>query len=437
MRKNTTFELNQVSLRDGEIVLYQRKDHKDPKWQCRVRVPNSIGHVVRSTKKNDLNEAKVFAQNLWDDLRIKVNNGGTIKAKNFDELYPKFLSFLEVNVNQNKRYQDISKTIERYALDYFRKKPIDQITTKDINEFIEWRRKNPKKNERNNVVILNPSPQTIRHELSSLKRYFDWLKSNGYTKNEIEFKPPPHDRARRPNFTKQEWNVLTRNLREWIKTKNSYRERFYLVQYILILANSGIRIGEARELKWENIENQTRIENGQEVNDIILNVYGKTSNNQHVKRDVVCKSEEVKEYLNRLWEYRKLEIINQAIESKKIEDKNKTQEISIKPSLSEFVFCNRDGSKIVSFKKGFEAFLKKYNLHINSDGDRHTLYSLRHTYATFRLSSGVDIYALALNMGTSVEMIEKHYGHLTNKGNASELTKFKEKSLSDKKLAWE
>ena len=39
-------------------------------------------------------------------------------------------------------------------------------------------------------------------------------------------------------------------------------------------------------------------------------------------------------------------------------------------------------------------------------------YSFRHTYATFRLSEGVDVYFLAQQMGTSVKMIEDHYGHV-------------------------
>ena len=39
-------------------------------------------------------------------------------------------------------------------------------------------------------------------------------------------------------------------------------------------------------------------------------------------------------------------------------------------------------------------------------------YCFRHTYATFRLSEGVDVYFLAEQMGTSVKMIEDHYGHV-------------------------
>jgi integrase len=43
-----------------------------------------------------------------------------------------------------------------------------------------------------------------------------------------------------------------------------------------------------------------------------------------------------------------------------------------------------------------------------------TLYSFRHTYATFALlNDGMDIHTLAIQMGTSIAMIERHYSHLT------------------------
>jgi integrase len=46
-------------------------------------------------------------------------------------------------------------------------------------------------------------------------------------------------------------------------------------------------------------------------------------------------------------------------------------------------------------------------------GSRRSTYCFRHTYATFRLIEGVDVIWLAKQMGTSVKMIEKHYGHIT------------------------
>jgi integrase len=47
-------------------------------------------------------------------------------------------------------------------------------------------------------------------------------------------------------------------------------------------------------------------------------------------------------------------------------------------------------------------------------GQDRTLYSLRHTYATFALlNDGMDVHTLAVQMGTSIQMIERHYSHLT------------------------
>ncbi len=40
------------------------------------------------------------------------------------------------------------------------------------------------------------------------------------------------------------------------------------------------------------------------------------------------------------------------------------------------------------------------------------IYDLRHTYATFSLAAGVSLFSLSRRMGTSVEMIDRTYGHL-------------------------
>jgi len=40
------------------------------------------------------------------------------------------------------------------------------------------------------------------------------------------------------------------------------------------------------------------------------------------------------------------------------------------------------------------------------------IYDMRHTYATFSLAAGVSLFSLSRRMGTSVEMIDRTYGHL-------------------------
>lgn len=56
---------------------------------------------------------------------------------------------------------------------------------------------------------------------------------------------------------------------------------------------------------------------------------------------------------------------------------------------------------------------RKDGLLYDRDGDRRSIYSLRHTYATMRLEKGdVSIYDLSLNMGCKVKKIENHYSHV-------------------------
>ena len=66
-------------------------------------------------------------------------------------------------------------------------------------------------------------------------------------------------------------------------------------------------------------------------------------------------------------------------------------------------------------KKLFNRVLEENDLKVDRQGNRRTLYSLRHSYISFRLLEGADIYQIAKNCRTSVEMIEKHYAvHLKN-----------------------
>jgi integrase len=106
-----------------------------------------------------------------------------------------------------------------------------------------------------------------------------------------------------------------------------------------------------------------------------------------------------------------------------------------KPPLNEPIFAHQDGTPVHSFKKGFNALIHEAGVEFDTHGQRRVIYSLRHTYATFRLQEGVNHYVLARNMGTSVKMLENFYGHTSNRAMASELTKTSAKKR--KKLPWE
>jgi len=84
---------------------------------------------------------------------------------------------------------------------------------------------------------------------------------------------------------------------------------------------------------------------------------------------------------------------------------------------------NPDTQNVCDVSVSFKNFLKEIGKLENERGKVRTLYSLRHTYATLRLEAGVEVYNLAKNMGTSVQQIEWHYGHVNTKKIVGDLTK--------------
>ena len=76
----------------------------------------------------------------------------------------------------------------------------------------------------------------------------------------------------------------------------------------------------------------------------------------------------------------------------------------------------------------FNTILDEEKLKNDREGNRRTAYSLRHTYICLRLMEGADIYQIAKNCRTSVEMIEKYYAsHIKNSLDAAAINVTKPK----------
>ena len=71
------------------------------------------------------------------------------------------------------------------------------------------------------------------------------------------------------------------------------------------------------------------------------------------------------------------------------------------PERTDLVFPTRH-------RELFNKILDEEDLKFVREGNRRTAYSLRHTFICLRLSEGADIYQIAKNCRTSVEMIENH-----------------------------
>ncbi|KAK0351549.1 hypothetical protein LTR94_024516 [Friedmanniomyces endolithicus] len=77
-------------------------------------------------------------------------------------------------------------------------------------------------------------------------------------------------------------------------------------------------------------------------------------------------------------------------------------------------------ARVLVQRELLNAVLDELDLKRDREGNPRTAYSLRHTYISMRLMEGADIYQVAKNCRTSVEMIEKYYAsHIKNVLDAS------------------
>jgi hypothetical protein len=90
----------------------------------------------------------------------------------------------------------------------------------------------------------------------------------------------------------------------------------------------------------------------------------------------------------------------------------------------------------LSQRELFKRILEEEGLRFDREGHPRTAYSLRHTYICLRRMEGADIYQIAKNCRTSVEMIEKYYAaHIKTRLDAAAINvmrphKFKSKTAS-------
>jgi integrase len=80
------------------------------------------------------------------------------------------------------------------------------------------------------------------------------------------------------------------------------------------------------------------------------------------------------------------------------------------PSQDSLLFPNSRGGYI-DFRSFGRRHWKPAQTKAGIEPLRH-LYDLRHTYATFALRAGVSVFAVSRFIGSSIAMIDRHYGHL-------------------------
>ncbi len=390
----------QVDVRgDGRIVIYKRADLKNPKWQARIRVPNASGYKIVSTKTDNRRDAERFAENLYEDLYIHVKAGGSIQSRTFKQVFEEWKKHVTTmgHTRQGGSWHGTIDRVETYALRFFGTMKIEAIGPSDFTDYWSWRKTNFNKKK--------PSNGTLRRERTSILPVFKFAMSKGYISAIPETVPPKATSERRPTFTQDEWKEIYTKARAWVKegeTKATWRQRFLTQQYVLILANTGMRVGELRGLRWSDLRT-VKTEDGTRL---VAEVRGKTG-----VREVVFQSG-AETYVKRIYDLR-VEELNADL------DDPTHHEVP----LDEPIFCHKDGSPIQTMKTAFNSLLSFAKIPTKRNGGSRTLYSLRHFYATMRLGHETSPFLLAKQMGTSVEMLEKFYGQTISSALAAQITK--------------
>jgi integrase len=427
---------DQIDLRgDGRIVLYKRQGLKNPKWQVRVRVPNANGYKIVSTKTDNKREAERFALDLYEDLYIHVKGGGTINSKTFKQVFDEWEKATKTlsPTRQGGSWDATVARLRTTALPYFGSKRIDSLNSSTFNEYWMWRKTNYTKKP--------PTNGTLRREYTCLRPLLRFAYTKGYISKIPDIEPPKAKAERRATFTLAEWQKIYKASKKWLEEGEdlaTWRDRFVAWQSFLILANTGMRVGELRNLRWKDLRT-VKTDMGKRL---IAYVRGKTGARECVFQPGA------EDYIKRLYDLRVEELIQEkkqqekaAKKEAKIEKKpikktkpEKVDEKDPKPDPDEFVTVHKNGKPVITMKRSFYALLKFAKVPEEYHGSRRTIYSLRHFYATQRLSHETSPFLLAKQMGTSVEMLEKFYGHTVTSALAAEVSKSnRQRSSTDNK----
>ena len=374
--------------RNGEVVLYKRGD--STRWQARFKLKDLKWRRL-ATKHTNIQYAAETACECYDRARFLFAANIPIASKRFDVIARVTVDELQGQVTAGHGkvvYNDYVAVIKKYLIPFFGSYNLNTIGYEELQRFDTWRRKE---------MGRQPVLSTITTHNSAMNRVYHTAVERGWIAQAQvpKLKNTGIKGVAREAFSLSEYKSLTSYMPHWIDgghTAKTAQMRRLLRDYVLILANTGIRHGtEALGLCWKDIAWITK--SGERY--LQLTVNGKTG-----KRTSIA-NHNTQDYLHRIQE-RRSNIAHLSFDN------------LLKKKLNEKVFLLEDGAATNSLAGTFRNLMRDSGL----DKDRvakekRTLYSLRHTYAHFALlTDKMDVYTLARQMGTSVKMIEQHYGHL-------------------------
>lgn len=387
-------------MEDGKVLVSVRNGI----FQARV-YKGDRAYLYRSLKTKDLDEARKRATALWHDVRVFKQQGIPLSQVTMAKLIDEYVALRQKQYDQSqlgkttatKNTNDKNSTsiymlrqIKR-VVEFWRKycgtMAVDKVDNDTLRNYIIWRKeyyhKLPKDQLPKNAK-LNPTDKTLQWELTLGKTMLKYAHERGYRgKNQLPtYTLKGVKKIVRPAFTLQDYTKMITGMRKWIGKAETDRQRYprlLLRDYVYVLSNSGMRVGEANNLQWQDV---TEFTDNLGRKNYQFSVRGKTG------ARLVTPRTNATRYIRRL--------IQRSPEREQ----------------TDYVFRMRDGNRVITLIDQFQNMLADVGILTNRDGEKYTLYSLRHFYAVMGLNrkKALPVWDIAKNMGTSVAIIEQYYG---------------------------
>jgi integrase len=439
----------------GAVVIYERTNVKTSNLFYRIKIPGTKNkYERRTTGTSKLTAAKKTASNRYREILHATARGQPIDEVTFADIAEVYLKYwkrrYEVDGDIVKHtYTNKMAQIENYLIPFFGTTIADALTQDLVDQYPVWREtrrlelielaKKKTNYKRMGYKAFNKElgDYEIRYKLMPCNVWTHRKPTKGSMRRDIEilleiyshaiFVKAIHPEARAPiklgrkprvrrgffneatdhgsntNFLSRLKEALTENADQSTASDGrelSFMHRFRTEQLNLwanLMLHTGLRTNEMVELQFKHVE----IDGD---GDLIIKIVPELGSRGSKRRlRLVVADGEALEVWHRLIEFRSRTLVG------------RVEGLAPKPDPDEFVWTTWLGGRETSqLRLRFGDLLRKYDIAKDGDGNQLSAYSLRHTYCVRKLRQGVPVYSVALNMGTSIEMIEKHYGMIIN-----------------------
>ena len=236
----------------GKVHVYRREN--SGRWQCSAFL-NGHNHRI-STGEDSLSRAKEFAEDWYIELRGKGKRGELKREKNFADAAKQFTIEYEVMTlgERNKKYvEDHQARLNNHLIPFFGELGLSEVTSSKVQDY-RVLRQSPGEDKR------VPSRSTMHHEIVTLRQVLKTAVRHGWLERLPDLSLPYRASSKvthRAWFSPEEYKTLytaTRLHAREAKGKPWQWDAEQLHDYVLFLANTGIRPDEANGLEFRDVK---------------------------------------------------------------------------------------------------------------------------------------------------------------------------------------